>query len=125
VFPANFQKIRAANGSPRLAKVPPDQDAVEFEIEDHSYGSLDILTTRAPLGSGAIAKFLLKFGEGIQQIEVNVTDIDRASEILRTRHGVSFIYPATRPGADGTRVNFFLSTGANGKKFLLELAEPA
>src|ERR1700720_4823821 len=32
VTPQNFEQIRAANGSPRLADVPPDQDAKEFEL---------------------------------------------------------------------------------------------
>jgi len=31
VQPELFRQIRAANGSPRLAEVPPDQDAEEFE----------------------------------------------------------------------------------------------
>ena len=67
----------------------------------------DILTTPVPAGSGAIARFLEKFGEGIQQVEIDVTDVDRATEILRTRFKLDPIYPATRPGANGTRVNFF------------------
>jgi len=33
------------------------------------------------------------------------------------------IYPATRAGADGTRVNFFLIPGPDGKKVLVELVE--
>src|SRR5258708_5336459 len=32
VEPAACAKIREANGSPRLAQVPPDQDAQEFEL---------------------------------------------------------------------------------------------
>jgi len=125
VQPENFKKIRAANGSPRLADAPPDQDAKEFELHFEEGGDLDILTTREPGGSGAIARYLQKFGEGIQQIEVNVTDIDRASEILRTRFDLAPIYPATRPGADGTRVNFFLVPTRSGGKVLIELVEPA
>ena len=125
VKPETFERIHAAFGSPRLAEVPPDQDAKEFELRFANAGHFDILTTREPGGSGAIARFLEKFGEGIQQIEVNVTDIDRATEILRTRFGVAPIYPATRPGADGTRVNFFLVPAPNGAKLLIELVEPA
>jgi hypothetical protein len=49
--------------------------------------------------------------------------VDRATEILRTRFQVEPIYPATRPGANGTRVNFFLVSGRNGKKVLVELVE--
>ena len=33
------------------------------------------------------------------------------------------IYPATRSGANGTRMNFFLVTAWNGKKVLVELVE--
>src|SRR5215467_12327396 len=32
VHPATFAEIRRANGSPRLAEVPPGQDASEFEV---------------------------------------------------------------------------------------------
>lgn len=120
----NFEKIRAVNGSPRLAEVPPDQDALEFELR---FGPvrLDILTTKAPTpgGRGAIAKFLEKFGEGIQQVEHVVRDVDRATELLRTRMGVQPVYPSTRPGADLTRVNFFLAKTPDGKKVLIELVE--
>lgn len=125
VQPNRFEEIRAANGSPRLSDVPPDQDAKEFELQFAGSRHFDILTTQEPGGSGAIAKFLQKFGEGIQQIEANVTNVDRATEILRARFGLTPIYPATRPGADGTRVNFFLVVVAEGKKCLVELVEPA
>jgi hypothetical protein len=118
-----FDEIRAANGSPTLADVPPEQDAKEFELHFHQGTALDILTTREPGGSGAIARYLEKFREGIQQIEVNVTDVDRATDILRARFGLVPIYPASRPGADGTRVNFFLAPAAEGKKVLIELVE--
>lgn len=122
VRPGNFQKIREANGSPRLAEIPPDQDAMEFEL--HCKGAeLDILTTREPGGSGAIAKFLEKFGEGIQQVEYFVRDVDRATQILRERFSVQPIYPQTRAGADGTRVNFFLSATPEGRKVLIELVQ--
>src|SRR6201999_2054852 len=33
VKPETFARIRAANASPQLAKVPPDQDAEEFELD--------------------------------------------------------------------------------------------
>jgi len=127
VLPDNFEKIRAANGFPPLADAPADQDVMEFELEFErgidSRARLDILTTIAPGGNGAIARFLEKFGEGIQQVEIDVTDVDRATEILRTRFKVEPIYPATRPGANGTRVNFFLVNAPNGQKVLVELVE--
>jgi hypothetical protein len=123
VQPETFQKIRAANNSPRLARVPADQDAQEFELHLDVSIEFDILTTREPGGPGAISRFLQKFGEGIQQIEIYVRDVDRATEILRTRFALEPLYPATRPGADGTRVNFFLTTGPDAKKVLIELVE--
>ena len=119
-----FTRIRAANEMPRLAEVPSDQDAEEFELHFTGGMSLDILTSRAPGGEGAIARYLAKFGEGIQQVEFRCKDVDRATEILRERLGVKAIYPATRPGADGTRINFFLVTGEDGGKVLIELYEP-
>ena len=126
VLPNTFAAIRAANGNLSLADAPADQDALEFELEFPGSGisqvHLDILTTKAPAGNGAIARFLGKFGEGIQQVEVDVTDVDRATEILRQRFNVEPIYPATRNGADGTRVNFFL-VSANETKVLVELVE--
>jgi hypothetical protein len=118
-----FSRIRIANGTPRLAAVPPDQDAEEFELEFPEGISLDILTAREPGGSGAIAKFLAKSGEGIQQVEYRCTDVDRASQILREKFKVVSIYPETRAGADGARVNFFLIKSPDGGKVLIELYE--
>jgi methylmalonyl-CoA/ethylmalonyl-CoA epimerase len=124
VEPDTFGRLRSANGSPRLADVPPDQDAQEFELDFPGGVRIDILTTRQPGGAGAIARYLLRFGEGIQQVEINVTDVDRATEILRTRFKLEPVYPATRAGADGTRINFFLAPRPGGGKVLIELVEP-
>jgi tellurite resistance protein TerC len=127
VLPETFEKIRMANDSPPLADAPSDQDVMEFELEfaesGLSFVRLDILTTKAPGENGAIARFLEKFGEGIQQVEIDVTDVDRATEILRTRFKIEPIYPATRPGANSTRVNFFLVTSSKNQKVLVELVE--
>ncbi|HYL10833.1 MAG TPA: TerC/Alx family metal homeostasis membrane protein [Candidatus Acidoferrales bacterium] len=123
VRPETFARIRNANSLPSLAEVPPDQDAEEFELDFPGGVRLDILTTKAPNQGGAIARFLEKRGEGIQQVELAVTNVDRATELLRTRLGYSPIYPQTRPGADGTRVNFFLVTSTEGQKVLIELVE--
>jgi hypothetical protein len=123
VEPDNFDRVRSANGSPRLAEVPPEQDAKEFELEFAEGVRIDVLTTREPGGAGAIARYLQKLGEGIQQVEIVVTDVDRATEFLRTRFAVEAIYPATRAGADGTRINFFLAPTAHGRKVLIELVE--
>lgn len=123
VAPANFERIRAAFGSPALADVPPDQDALEFEIEFPTGVRLDILTTREPAGAGAIARFLQKFGEGIQQVELLATNVDRAAQILHERFGLAPLFPATRSGANATRVNFFLVPLPAGGKVLVELVE--
>ena len=116
-----FNRIRIANGTPRLAEVPPDQDAEEFELHFSDETRLDILTTREPGGSGAIAKYLAKFGEGVQQVEFRCANVDRAMEILKDKFGIAPVYAATRPGADGTRVNFFLVGSPDGGKVLIEL----
>jgi hypothetical protein len=122
VQPKTFEKIRRANGEPRLADVPPELDSQEFELH-MGKASLDVITTRTPETSGAIAKFLEKFGEGIQQVEYSVRDVDRAIQVLRKRFGVEPIYPRARAGADATRVNFFLAATPVGKKVLIELVE--
>jgi methylmalonyl-CoA/ethylmalonyl-CoA epimerase len=121
VQPETFERIRAANGSPALADVPPDQDAREFELEFAGGVSLDILTTREPHGAGTIARFLDRRGEGIQQVELPVKDVDQATSILRGKFSLQPVYPETRPGADGTRVNFFLVTAPSAGKVLIEL----
>ena len=118
-----FGRIRIANGTPRLAQVPPDQDAEEFELHFAEGISLDILTTREPGGLGAIAKYLAKLGEGNQQVEYRCANVDRATQILKDKFGVTSVYPAPRAGADGTRVNFFLVPSPDGGKVLIELYE--
>jgi hypothetical protein len=118
-----FGRIRIANGTPRLADVPPDQDAEEFELHFPQEILLDILTTREPGGSGAIAKYLTKFGEGVQQVEFRCANVDRATQILKDKFRVAPVYPATRHGADGTRVNFFLVASPDGGRVLIELYE--
>jgi hypothetical protein len=123
VEPGTFHKIRQANNFPPLADVPAGQDAMEFELHFEDHIDLDILTTREPGGPGAISKFLSKLGEGIQQIEIYVRDVDRATEILRSRFGLNPVYPQTRPGAQGTRINFFLAPLPKGNKVLIELVE--
>jgi hypothetical protein len=136
VTPELFARIRTANGDPKLANVPPDQDAIEFELHfsrmsptgKDSAGSnvrLDILTTQNHAGEGAIANFLKKFGDGIQQVEYEVSNVDSATKILADKFAQKSIYPATRAGADNTRVNFFLVSTSGGKKILVELVQAA
>jgi hypothetical protein len=122
VEPATFARIREANGGPRLADIPPDQDAREFELHFAGDIALDVLTTREPGGTGAIARYLTKFGEGIQQVEYRCADVDRATVLLKEKFAVVPVYPLARSGADGTRINFFLMPSAGGK-VLIELYE--
>jgi hypothetical protein len=125
VTPDRFQKIHEACGSPRLSDVPPEQDAQEFEIHLPGGLSMDVLTTKDSAGSGPLAKFLQKFGEGIQQIEFLCKNVDRATQLLKDNFGASPVYPSTRPGANGTRMNFFLVTAPGAHNVLIELYEPA
>lgn len=120
-----FSKLRAAHSVSRLAEVPSDQDAEEFSLHFADGASLDVLTSRAPGGDGAIAGYLEKFGEGVQQVEFLCSDVGRATEILKEKFGVPAIYPETRPGADGTRINFFLTAVPDDGKVLIELYESA
>jgi hypothetical protein len=127
VTPLTFEAVHAANGSPRLADVPPDQDAREFELhfddDADANVALDVLTSRDPKGNGAIARYLSKFGEGIQQVEYRCRDVNAATALLKKRFRVEPVYPQTRPGAEGTRINFFLARTASGEKVLIELYE--
>jgi len=125
VTPERFEEIHEASGLPRLSEVPADQDALEFELHFPGGLSMDVLTSKDPAGGGAIAKFLQKFGEGIQQIEYLCKDVDRATQILKSKFSLVPVYPSTRPGADGTRVNFFLVAAPDAAKVLIELYEPA
>jgi hypothetical protein len=120
---ATFARIREANDLPQLATVPPDQDAEEIELHFPNDIALDVLTTRDQEGSGAVAKFLAKFGEGVQQVEFRCANVDRATQILWENFGVQAVYPRTRPGANNTRVNFFLIPSPKSGKVLIELYE--
>jgi len=123
VRPETFAQIRAAHNFPRLAEVPPEQDASEFELHFDGGIALDILTTREPESSGAIAKFLAKQGERVQQVEFRCADVNRATAILREQFGITSVYPQKRPGADNTQVNFFLVPVSDSSKMLIELYE--
>lgn len=125
VQPETFFRIREANGEPPLATVPAEQDAQEFELHFPGGVSLDILTTRRIGGPGAIARYLARHGEGIQQVEFRCLDVDRATEILRRNFGIDPVYAATRAGANDTRINFFLLPSTDGNKVLIEIYEIA
>jgi hypothetical protein len=122
-----FAKIHVANGQPALANVPQEQDAEEFELHFAEGVELDVLTSRVPAGQGAIARFLAKFGEGVQQVEFRCLNVNRAMAIVRERFGVAPIYPEARGGANGSKVNFVLvpipGTVGENAKVLIELYE--
>ena len=84
-------------------------------------------TSRDPTGQGAIARFLAKFGEGVQQVEFRCLNVNRAMAIVRERFGAAPIYPEARAGANGSKVNFVLvpvpGAGAENAKVLIELYE--
>lgn len=119
VRPETFARIRAAWAHPPLADVPAEHDADEFELRAGDV-RIDVITTRG--GGGAIARFLEKSGEDIQQVEYPVTDVDRATARL-VALGEKPLYPEARPGADGSRVNFVLATAPAGRRVLIELVQ--
>jgi hypothetical protein len=123
VEPQTFEQIHAANGAPRLAEVPADIDAREFELRFPNDVLLDVLTTREAREDGAITRFLKRFGEGIQQVEIEVRNVERAGTLLRKRFGLTALYANARDGADASRVNFFLVADQSGAKLLIELVQ--
>ena len=123
VRPATFEAIRSRFGQPKLAQVPPEQDALEFELSFAHGVRLDVITPRTPGSDGPIAKFLARFDEGIQQVECDVREVSQAAEILRQHFQIEPVYPQTRGGANQTRVNFFLVPVADNRKLLIELVE--
>ena len=123
VHPGTFEAIRARAGQPQLSQVPADQDVLEFELSFAHGVRLDVMTPRTPASEGAIAKFLARFGEGIQQVECDVRNVSRAVEILQQRFQLTPVYPQIHDGANQTRVTFFLVPVAEDRKLLIELVE--
>jgi methylmalonyl-CoA/ethylmalonyl-CoA epimerase len=76
----------------------------------------------APLNSDStIAKFLERSGEGMQQLALRVTDIDDAmAKVLSA--GMRLIYPESRIGTAGSKINFVHPKDVGG--VLVELVEP-
>ena len=69
-----------------------------------------------------IAKFLQRFGPGLQQLAYRVTDVDQVCAILRER-GLRLLYDEPRRGTANSRINFVHPKDAGG--VLVELVEPA
>jgi len=118
---ATFARIREANGLPPLARVPPDQDAEEFELHFPDDIALDVLTTGDPVGKRHCALPCEIWGRRATS-GVPLQHVDRATQILKENFGVQPIYPQTRRRRR-TRVNFFLVPSINSGKILIELYE--
>ena len=59
---ATFGRIRVANGTPRLAEVPAEQDAEEFELHFPDGILLDVLTTREPERTSGLQGVVHRWG---------------------------------------------------------------
>lgn len=69
----------------------------------------------------AISKFIEKRGEGIHHIAIRVDDVDRSTEVLKSR-GAVLVYDKTRLVSKGSRkINFVHPKSTGG--VLLELVE--
>ncbi len=73
------------------------------------------LTPESPIG-----RFIERTGEGIQQMAYRVTDVEAASEVLRSA-GLRMLYDAPRRGTAGARINFVHPKDCGG--VLVELIE--
>lgn len=77
----------------------------------------------APLTpDSAIGKFIARSGPGLQQLAYRVTDVDKATEVLRSL-GMRMTFAEARRGTANSRVNFIHPKDAGG--VLIELVEPA
>jgi len=76
----------------------------------------------APLRpDSAIAKFLERNGQGVQQVAYTVADVEASAAALRAR-GLRLLYDQPRRGTGGSRINFVHPKDAGG--VLVELVEP-
>jgi methylmalonyl-CoA/ethylmalonyl-CoA epimerase len=104
-------------------KVTHRETNIEQGIEEAMLGVADgsRIQLIAPLNSeSTIAKFLAKNGEGIQQLAFRVSNIDLAMAAV-TAAGMRLIYPDSRIGTAGSRINFVHPKDAGG--VLVELVE--
>lgn len=76
----------------------------------------------APLNADStIAKFLERSGEGMQQLAFRVTNIDDAMANVLSA-GMRLIYPESRIGTAGSKINFVHPKDVGG--VLIELVQP-
>ena len=86
-------------------------------------GSGTAIQLLAPLHpDSTIARFIDRSGPGLQQLAYRVTDVDKATDMLRSM-GLRVLYPEARRGTANSRVNFVHPKDAGG--VLIELVEPA
>jgi methylmalonyl-CoA/ethylmalonyl-CoA epimerase len=98
-----------------------DQGVREAMLAVGESGScIQLLAPLTP--ESTIAKFLDRFGQGVQQLAYRVTDLDEASVALREA-GLRLLYDQPRRGTANSRVNFVHPKDAGG--VLVELVEPA
>ncbi|MFT7840125.1 methylmalonyl-CoA epimerase [Saccharothrix sp. BKS2] len=87
--------------------------------DDGAGAAVQLLAPLTP--ESTIAKFLGRFGPGLQQLAYRVSDVDAATVALRAR-GLRLLYDAPMRGTAGSRVNFVHPKDAGG--VLVELVEP-
>ena len=100
-----------------------DQGVREAMLRPSGSGQGDAqIQLLAPLREdAAIAKFLDRNGQGMQQLAYRVEDIDAVSATLRER-GVTLLYDAPKIGTGGSRIQFAHPKSTGG--ILLEIVEP-
>ncbi|MEK7467335.1 MAG: methylmalonyl-CoA epimerase [Planctomycetota bacterium] len=72
-------------------------------------------------GETSITRFLEKRGEGIHHVCLQVQDVEESTRVLQS-NGCDPVYPASRPGSGGMRVNFLNPKSTRG--VLFELNSP-
>jgi lactoylglutathione lyase/methylmalonyl-CoA/ethylmalonyl-CoA epimerase len=94
-----IEEVEVENASNRLAFLPVGDTNVEL-----------IQTTAQ---TGLLGDFLRERGEGIHHIALEVEDIDKTFQELRSR-GVEFLWDQIIKGAHGSRIAFFKPQEFNG-----------
>lgn len=121
----SFGDIREVWGEIPLANIPDESLQVNEFVVQSGTARLDILTSKG--GEGAIANYLKNNGQGIQQVEIFVQDVEMVTNLLNQKaaegNGPKPVYPKPRPGAEGTLINFVLLNHPGGGKILIELVQ--
>jgi methylmalonyl-CoA/ethylmalonyl-CoA epimerase len=94
------------------------EQKVEEALLEFADSNIQLLT---PIGDNSpIAKFLEKRGQGIQQIAIQISDIQAASDFVRSK-GVRLLFEDSQMGANGSKINFLHPKDCGG--VLFELVE--